>query len=357
MKKAWLIRGLWLCLVALLCVLAVRESLRSNDAGVRLSAGAAAESITIEGKVVHIRLAAPSATDSPEALMLTPSPVPTLSPTPSPVPTPFGFYWISDTQIYAYRLPSVLTAMARYVCASYEEHSVVALLQTGDIVDKRSDERQWKNIVPSFSSIKEQLPLYCVAGNHDVGADLAEYEIYSSFALCTEGKENSDYKGGVCWYRTLNAGGTDFIIVGIGWQTDTDYVQWVNRALYDHKDCVAIIVIHNYLKDDGSLSGNGKLVDSLIVNVNPNVRLVLCGHAGGSVCVTRWYDSGSRSVTAMMYNFQDDREAGLGYLRLLMFNPLTRNIAVTTYSPFLDDFNYYTDEDEIKDTFTIRDAF
>ena len=56
-----------------------------------------------------------------------------------------------------------------------------------------------------------------------------------------------------------------------------------------------------------------------------------------------------------MYNFQDDKKYGLGYARILMFNTSTRNIAVTTYSPYLNDYNYY--KDASKDTFTIYGAW
>ena len=51
----------------------------------------------------------PAASATPSS---TPSPSPT--PTPTPEPTPFSLYWISDTQVYAYRYPQVFNKVFAY---------------------------------------------------------------------------------------------------------------------------------------------------------------------------------------------------------------------------------------------------
>lgn len=68
----------------------------------------------------------------------------------------------------------------------------------------------------------------------------------------------------------------------------------------------------------------------------------------------RTYEDG-HSVNALMYNFQDDKKYGLGYLRILTFDPTDRSLHVTTYSPWFDDYNYY--RDEARDTFTLTEAW
>ena len=60
---------------------------------------------------------------------------------------------------------------------------------------------------------------------------------------------------------------------------------------------------------------------------------------------TDWFDDdgdgeAERSVTTMMFNFQDDRVYGLGFLRLLRFQPLDHSIEVLTYSPWYDQWGY-----------------
>ena len=115
-----------------------------------------------------------------------------------------------------------------------------------------------------------------------------------------------------------------------------------------------MLLVHSFLNDDGSLTTNGRRVEKAILRVSPSVRLVLCGHNDGSARWAKTYGDG-HIVNAIMYNFQDDTKHGLGYARVLMFNPQTRNIAITTYSPYLNDYNYYRDTE--KDTFTLYSAW
>ena len=144
------------------------------------------------------------------------------------------------------------------------------------------------------------------------------------------------------------------IIPGIGWQNGTAYAEWLNERIHAYNDLSGVLLVHSFLNDDGSLSVNGKRVEKEILRRSPSVRLVLCGHNDGSARWSKTYDDG-HTVNAMMYNFQDDKKYGLGYARVLMFNPKTRNIAVTTYSPYLDDYNYYKNVE--RDTFTLFDAW
>ena len=66
------------------------------------------------------------------------------------------------------------------------------------------------------------------------------------------------------------------------------------------------------------------------------------------------YEDG-RVFTAIMYNLQLDRKKGAGYCTLLTFDPLTRSISFTSYSPYFDDYNYL--DDPRKETFVLENAF
>ena len=80
------------------------------------------------------------------------------------------------------------------------------------------------------------------------------------------------------------------------------------------------------------------------------MRLALCGHHDGARRWSTEYEDG-RTFTALMLNFQDDYKKSRGYFTLLTFDPLFRSISVTTYSPFFDDYNYYSNPS--KETFRI----
>ena len=72
--------------------------------------------------------------------------------------------------------------------------------------------------------------------------------------------------------------------------------------------------------------------------------------------VKRWektYPDG-RVFHALMYNLQNEKKAA-GYCSILTFDPMSRKLSVTSYSPYLDDYNYY--KNESIETFTIENAF
>ena len=285
-----------------------------------------------------------------------PSPTPTAAPTPSPtpVPTPFSLYWISDTQVYAYRYPKVFNKVFAYIANTAAEQNALGVLMTGDIVDNRNTQRHWDNAKAAIGLIEGRLPLWCVAGNHDVGATKTDYSTFLACGFCAADEGDQLYRDGVCWYDTLTAGGQDFLLLGIGWQTDSHYLPWVKAVLETYPDHPVILLVHSFLTDRGGLTGTGKNLERELLSAYPNIRLVLCGHNDGSARWQKAYEDG-HTVNALLYNFQDDKKWGLGYLRILTFDPLDRSLHVTTYSPWFDDYNYY--KDETRDTFTLADAW
>ena len=284
----------------------------------------------------------------------TPSPTATPEPTSTPVPTPFSLYWVSDTQVYAYRCPQVFNKVFAYMANAAEEQNALGVLMTGDIVDNRNVQRHWNNAKAAIGLIEGRLPLWCVAGNHDVGASKVDYKTFLSYGFCAAEEGDQLYRDGVCWYDTFTAAGQDFLLLGIGWQNDTNYLPWIKNVLETYPDHRAILLIHSFLKDNGALTGTGKTLERELLSVYPSIFLVLCGHNDGSVRWVGEYEDG-HTVNALLYNFQDDKKYGLGYLRILTFDPADRSIHVTTYSPWFDDYNYF--KDESKDTFTLENAW
>ena len=82
-----------------------------------------------------------------------------------------------------------------------------------------------------------------------------------------------------------------------------------------------------------------------VVVPNPNVRLVLCGHSHAVFHNAVMIDDDGdgvpdRKVYQLLANYQEEEKGGLGYLCILTFDPLTDQLAVSTYSPYLDDYNH-----------------
>ena len=375
MNQSRLLQALWLLLLSLICVVMFfwkRERTKFP------------QEVIAEADTVAVAY-----TEAP-----TPAPTPTPRPTPTPAPTeiayvdvfvplrtadtptppatvppdsvyanetpftppkkvePFSLIWFSDTQYYAYKRPEIFLSMADWVQRVYTDYRAAAVVCTGDIVDNRNYARHWSNADAAITRIREVVPFYCVAGNHDVGADSVDYTAYRRADFCSATDDMRVSEDGRCWVLPMHE--QQILLCGVGWQNDAAYADWLNAAIAEYPDYPAVLLVHSFLNDDGSLSTNGKRVEKAILAVSPTIRLVLCGHNDGSARWSKSYPDG-HTVNAMMYNFQDDKKYGLGYARVLMFNPGTRNIAVTTYSPFLDDYNYY--RDSARDTFTLYDAW
>ncbi len=365
MKKTVFFQIVWLVFLSLACVLVINA--RRQESATAEPLLTTASPIPIRGEYDSeagvMRVSIPTAVGSLSPVPRTPSPSPTAtaSPTPAPTatpqPTPFSLYWFSDTQVYAYKLPTVFSAMTGYMASHHTEDNALYALHTGDTVDNRNLSVHWDNAEKALKLLDGELRLLCVAGNHDVGADSADYTEWLRRGFLAVSNADQLYRGGVCFYEPFSAGGTDFLILGIGWQTDTDWLGFAKDVLERYENCCCILLVHSFLTDDGELTGTGKLIESELLQNYASIRLVLCGHNDGS---TRWqgsYEDGAHRVNALMYNFQDDKKYGLGYLRILCFDPIDRSIRVTTYSPYLDDYNYYSGTEKSRDSFTLENAF
>lgn len=308
----------------------------------------------VYNKSITISTPSPSPTPSPTP---TPTSEPTPEPTATPEPTPFTLCWFSDTQVYSYNAPEVFNSMTEYVADNAQEQNILAVLHTGDIVDSYNGERQWNNAVTAVSYLKGVVPFYCVSGNHDVGMAGNYYEEgYFPSDLCDVREEKYLYEGGKCWYLPFEAAGQKFILLGLGMMrsANTEYTDWAREVLNSHPDHVAIVLTHCYIGHNAAFSDIGKKLEKEIICQCPNVRLVLNGHYHTTARLTKTYEAG-HTVTAMVSDYQADTEKGLGFMRLLTFDPGDRSIHVTSYSPYLNSWKYYPDEE--KNDFILENAW
>lgn len=117
-------------------------------------------------------------------------------------------------------------------------------------------------------------------------------------------------------------------------------LEWADQLLKDYPDRRAIVVSHDILKNDGSWSGGedgwGKQIYNALKD-NPNLFLILCGHALGEAM---WTDPYKVPPYVLMSDYANRTDSGSGYgqgwLRILYFRPDDDQILVQTYTPWLD---------------------
>lgn len=279
----------------------------------------------------------------------------------------FTIVWQSDPQWYSFKYFDILPQINEWVIDNRERLDIKYVVHTGDFVDLPNKQEQWEVMTKAYDIWdKAGLPWGCLPGNHDTtwSKDWSEYSKYFGKSRF-EGNPwyGGDYKDNLGHYDLMTLGGVDFIFLYIGGiefsQEDYD---WMNGVLQTYSSRFAVLVTHEYLNVSGGRTSSGAKLYKYVVNPNPNIQLVFCGDNYNSVRrVDKMDDDGDgvadRTVFQMMANYQDLTNGGNGYMRFLEFDTQAGTIAARTYSPYLQDFNAYDNDDGNKDEYGYQDEF
>ncbi len=275
---------------------------------------------------------------------------------------PFNLIWMSDTQYYSESFPHIFPVMTNWIRIQNQLGNAEYVIHTGDIVNVRWDTEQWNIADKSMGILDEHhVPYGVVSGNHDVGNMVLDYRNYAKYFGEKRFKNTSHYGGGMKnntnHYDLVSFGGHDFLFLYLGWgkETTTETLKWVDKVLSQYSERNVVLAVHNYLDHKGKRTHNGNQVFRNIVWKYENIKLVLAGHIAGAsrnVETIPLKDNPKkfRKVYEMLADYQSGPEGGEGYMRMLRFNPEAKQLSVKTYSPYLDDYNYF--EPEV-DEFTI----
>ena len=272
-----------------------------------------------------------------------------------PVDYDFSFAWLSDTQNYVQKYQEHFLHMNQWIVDNQEEWKIKYMIHTGDIVDDWDTMYQWENSDEGFKIFEDAGLQYGVlAGNHDVASGLDQRENY--YQYFGEDRFQDQYVYGESFqnnhghYDLVSENGQDFIVIYMSWNTNEAEVNWMNEVLAKHRDRKAILCFHAYThvreSVDGLLDYWGVMVQNQVVAKNPNVFAVLNGHyAGATYQTVRFDDNGDgkkdRTVYQICTDYQDLSKGGLEYIKFLYFDLDSDKVYINSYSPYLDDFNYY----------------
>ncbi len=308
--------------------------------------------------------------------------------------------WVTDPQHYTKfeDLNAFYYEIYEYAAQEYVAGNVGYIINTGDLVDDvpaaSASAAQW-DVADNAMQIIEAvgMPNGLVAGNHDVNTvKNTDYSSgvgkvdYSKFAahFGADRYNNAAWYGGslnnnTSHYDLITIGNTDFIILylGYGVEATDETITWANSVLQTYSHRTAIIATHQYLEAstaDHAVPSRADLIYNEIVDPNPNVKMVICGHDDGSI-VNEVTASDGRIVYEMLSDYQfveAESDAfyeeyyknidpdgtykghyigsvpeccGDGYIRLLTVEGGT--LSSVTYSPVTDRYNPFGDRENI----------
>lgn len=276
----------------------------------------------------------------------------------------FSFVWMSDTQYYSQSYPYIYRKNVKWIADNKDNLNLKYVIHTGDVVDKSYQEYEWKEADQNMKVLEDaNIPYGVLAGNHDVGHQTGDYtkfwQYFGEWRFKDMPTFGGSYDNNRGHYDLVSANGNDFIIVYMGWGLAEKEIDWMNEIVARYPERKAILALHEYLLVSNNRAPIADEIFEKVIKPNKNVIAALSGHYhDAELKVDELDDNGDgiadRSVYQMLADYQGAEEGGLGYIRLLQFDVANNKLRVKTYSPYLDDYNYY-DEDEFpgKDEFVL----
>ncbi|CAM3298279.1 S-layer-like y domain-containing protein [Paenibacillus lupini] len=270
----------------------------------------------------------------------------------------FSFAWMSDTQYYSESYPNIYENIVDWIAANKEKDKIKYVIHTGDIVDEADKEIQWQRADKDMKVLEDaNIPYGVLAGNHDVDHQLGAYDYYWNYFGADRFEDQPTYGGSLDnnrgHYDLISSNGNDFIMVYMGWGVRDSDIDWMNEVLAKYPNRKAILNFHEFLLVSGNRAPIADKIFEEVVQKNKNVFAVLSGHYHDSkLLVSEIDDNGDgvndRKVYQMLSDYQGGPEGGQGYIKLLQFDIANDKMYVKTYSPYMDDYNFYDPSDTTK---------
>lgn len=263
----------------------------------------------------------------------------------------FSFVWMSDTQYYSRTYPYIYQEIVKWIADHKEDNKIKYVIHTGDIVDIADQEYQWIEADKDMKVLEDaKIPYGVLAGNHDVGHQNNDYSYYSKWFGEDRFKDQptygESYENNKGHYDLISSNGNDFIIVYMGWGYGDKEIDWINEVLKKYPNRKAILNFHEFMLVSNNRAPMAEKVFERVIKPNKNVIAALSGHYHDAELKVDAIDDNNdgvadRNVYQMLADYQGAPEGGLGYIRLMQFDMAHGKINMKTYSPHLDDYNYY----------------
>lgn len=295
----------------------------------------------------------------------------------TPSDAPFTVVVLPDTQCYcdvqfatsakrwgAGDLRQYFFDQTDWIKKSAPDLNTAFAVHEGDIV-QTDFPAEWEIADKAMSALDGHVA-YCLSiGNHDMGivanpdkpgsyksgnnreSKLDNYFPQSRFQ--NEKWFGDSYDGSIAnAYYLFNPSGVPLLVLSLEFNPRDEVLAWANKVCRQFPDRRVIVLTHSYLDAKGERIGiqnyevakvgkgnGGEAMWQKLVSRQPNIFMVLCGHAAGDAYRL---DNGlhGNPVHQILCDYQSRDKGGEGWLRYMTFHPKDSRIEINTYNPSLD---------------------
>ena len=282
---------------------------------------------------------------------------------------------LPDTQYAVSYLPSAWTALTNWIISQKAALNIKMVIGVGDVTDDAAATPMDAGAAGYAAMNTAGIPAMPAIGNHDYTAamDLANrgdpayeavftptwFSAYPWFTNCYLGNTES-------WYGKITIGATTYLILVFETFPRIEVIAWAQGILNANPNNPDYHFNHSFIYIDGTLVTDGDLssvntygftgcydgiqVWNNFAKLNPQIRMVLCGHHIGPPwsVYTRLIGNAGNTVHALFTNYQEVLTRGQPHLSVgagaratvLQFKPSIGRIVVSVYDPALPGYTF-----------------
>ncbi len=273
-------------------------------------------------------------------------------PKSSPPGEDFSLVAIPDTQFYSENVGGnriqLFESQTNWIVNSRQSLNTAFVAHMGDMTQSyngseaefiRADGAMDIIENPLTTLLAHGIPWGGAPGNHDIGSG-GNTSFWNQYFGVSRWAGRPYFGGGYTNnttdqnYHLFSAGGMDFIIINLAYNSSTSgnqaVMDWADALLKAHPDRRGIITSHWLIStgNPASWGGHGQAVYDNLKD-NPNLFLMLCGHIHGEGRRADVFEG--RTVNTVLQDYQSRANGGDSWLRYFTFKPAENKIYAYTY--------------------------
>lgn len=256
----------------------------------------------------------------------------------------FSIIILPDTQYYSKYYPQIFLNQTRWIKENQQNLNIRFVIHEGDLVNDNT-KKQWDTANQSLSILETvNIPYSLIPGNHDTDNkdNYNNFDLYFPVSRFEKqpwfGGNFNNYRNN---YQLLNINNISYIFLNLNFCPDNKEIAWANDILTNYSNRTAILTTHGFLNINEPPKryvyscGSTEYIWNNLIKPHPNLQLVLSGHMHNE---KRRVDKNlaEKPVYQILADYQDEKQGGSGYLRILEWDQVNNIINVKTYSPYLN---------------------